>query len=104
MKENTNFRVEKWYKKNIFPLLPIINTRPADDHNTKSFSFKWLFFHIWTRDSFDFELAIVADPCHWGFGITMLLPYLRFVATIPVPESISIKIQKYLWRRPKILK
>jgi hypothetical protein len=46
-------------------------------------SFHWLFFRIWTRDSFDFELALVFDPSHWGIGITALLPYLRFVCTIP---------------------
>lgn len=94
---------EKWYNKNIFPLIPTLRTKKADIHNTSSFTFKWLFLTIWSRDSFDFELALTADT-HFGIGFTALLPYLRIILTIPISEKIAIKVQRKLWRKPEILK
>lgn len=90
-------RVQKWYNHNLFPLIPCIEVRKEDSRNTWNMSFRWLFFTIWTLDSFQFELAIVADT-HWGVGIIGVLPYLRWVCTVPCPEFITFFVQKNLNR------
>ena len=104
VKRNPNYKERKWYTNETFPLLPYITTRKSDKHNTSNFSFHWLFFKIWSRDSFDFELALVFDPSHWGIGITALLPYLRVVCTIPTHWKVDRVWSKWTSRKPKILK
>ena len=93
------YRKEKWYNKNLFPLIPVVETREADEHNTSSISFRWLIFTFWTLDSFQFEFSIVAS-LHWGVGFVGMLPYLRWVVAIPCPEWVGIKISKTLDRKP----
>lgn len=94
-----NFRKEKWYNMNIFPIIPLIEIRESNEHNTYSISFSWLIFRFWTLDSFQFEFSIVASE-HWGFGFVGLIPYLRWVVAIPCPEWLGIRISKALGRRP----
>lgn len=98
-----NRKPRKWYTNYTFPLLPVLTTMKADEHNTSGFSFHWLFFRVWTLDSFGFEVTLVADT-HWGVGITAILPYLRIAVCIPFPESFAIKVQRYLWRHPQAMK
>jgi hypothetical protein len=83
-----------------FPLLPVLDKRKGDKHNTPGFSFSWLFIKIWSLDAFQFELAFTIDT-HWGIGITALLPYLRVVICIPCPMKVQMWAQKHLWRHPK---
>jgi len=90
-------RKEKWYNKNIFPLVPVLEVKKADEHNTSGFTFRWLFITLWTLDSVQFEFAIVVDT-HWGLGIVGILPYLRWVIAIPCPESLSIWIDRHTSR------
>ena len=104
IKRNPEWRERKWYQNQTFPLLPYVTTRKPDTHNTWSFSFEWLFFKIWSRDSFDFELAIVFDPGHWGIGVTALLPYLRLVCCIPTHWKVSRVWSKWTSRKSEILK
>lgn len=78
------YRKEKWYNNHVFPLIPIIIVKKKDKYNTSGFSFKWLFFNLWSLDSFAFELSFVCTS-HWGIGIIGILPYLRWVVTIPLP-------------------
>ena len=94
-----SYRKEKWYNRNVFPLVPVITIGKADKHNTSSFSFRWLFFTIWTLDSFGFELAIVADT-YWGVGLKGILPYIRWVVAIPCPERLGFFIDRKLDRIP----
>ena len=91
---------KKWYRRQIFPLVPIIETREADEYNTYRFSFKWLFITIWSLDSFEFEITAVVDD-HWGIGFIGILPYIRWVFTIPCPVKLGMWMQKNLWRKPK---
>lgn len=93
-------RKQKWYNANIFPLIPVLETRKADSHNTSSFTFRWLFFTFWSRDSFDFEIALTIST-HWGIGVTFLLPYLRGVIAIPCPSKLGYFIDKKLSRNTK---
>lgn len=90
---------KKWYKRNIFPLVPIVECRKADQYNTSNFSFRWLFFTIWSRDSFDFELSIVLDT-HWGLGVIGMFPYLRWCVAIPCPPKFTYWKYKHLDRKP----
>ncbi len=94
-----NVRIQKWYNKNVFPLIPLITTRKADKHNTSNFSFRWLVFTFWSLDAFQIEVAFTMCT-HWGIGVTFLLPYLRGVIAIPCPEKLGIFIDKYLQRTP----
>lgn len=87
----------KWYNLPIFPIVPQLDVKEPDEHNTWRFTFKWLIFTLWSLDSFQFEIAIVADT-HWGIGIIGMVPYLRFVATIPCPEPVTIFFQKHIHR------
>lgn len=103
IESNDNRKPRKWYTNYTFPLVPVLTTKKTDEHNTSGFSFHWLFFRVWSLDAFDFELALVADT-HWGIGLTAKLPYLRIVACIPFPESLAIKVQRYLWRHPQSMK
>ena len=93
-------RKEKWYNKNVFPLVPVITVRESNEHNTSNFTFRWLFFTFWSLDAFQFELAFNIST-HWGIGITFLLPYLRGCIGIPCPERLGIFIDRKLHRRPK---
>jgi len=93
----SNIKQKKWYNKDIFPLIPNIETRKSDEHNTSGFTFKWLFFTIWTIDSPSFEVAIVADT-HWGIGFIGLLPFVRWVIAIPCPEKLGMWISRNLSR------
>jgi len=93
------FRKEKWYNMNIFPLIPVVQSKKADEHNTTGFSFRWLFFTFWSLDCFAFELSFVFDT-HWGIGFIGILPYLRWVICIPCPEKISIIVSRKLNRKP----
>lgn len=94
---------DKWYNHNKFSLIPVLHLIKADLHSTSRFNFRWLFLEMWSRDSFDFELAFVIST-HWGIGITMLLPYLRIKFTVPCTEKIDMFVSKYLDRKPLILK
>lgn len=90
-------REQKWYNRNIFPLVPVLEIRKADEHNTSNFTFRWMFLTLWTLDVPSIEVAVVADT-HWGFGVIGILPYLRWVFTIPCPEKVSMRIHKNLSR------
>jgi hypothetical protein len=94
-------RKEKWYNRNIFPLIPVVDFRKADDHNTSSFTFRWLFFTFWSLDAFQFELSFNIST-HWGVGFTFLLPYLRGVIAIPCPERLGYWIDRNLDRHCRL--
>ncbi|MCG8838598.1 hypothetical protein G1K37_09545 [Tenacibaculum dicentrarchi] len=94
------YRAQKWYNSNIFPLIPVLSLKKANEHNTGGFTFRWLFITLWTLDSVQFEFAITADN-HWGLGFKGLLPYLRWVVAIPCPEKLGIWIDKHFSRRIK---
>lgn len=96
-------RKEKWYNKNIFPLVPIITLRKEDEHNTKNFTFRWLIFTFWSLDAFQFELSFNIDT-RWGIGFTFLLPYLRGVIAIPCPEKLSFWVDRNLSRKVRAQK
>lgn len=91
----------KWYNNHKFPLIASIITTRGDEQNTSNFSFHWLLLQVWSMDSFAFEFAVVFDPTHWGVGITIILPYLRIVFTIPPNQKIMTWWMKTLWRRVK---
>lgn len=95
-------RVQKWYNRSIFPLLPYISSRKADEYNTSQFCIRWLMFTVWILDSFEFEISIVANT-HWGIGMIGMLPYLRWVVAIPCPEKLGIWIYKYTSRKVKFI-
>ncbi len=95
-----NRKKRYWYNGYVFPLIPVLETRPANDYNTSWFCFQWMIFKIWSRDSVGIEFAFVLDS-HWGIGVTMLLPYLRVIICIPCPYRLMLWSQKNLWRRPK---
>ena len=86
-----------WYNHNVFPLVPILEIKKANEHNTSGFSFRWLFFTFWTLDSIEFELTFTISK-HWGFGVIGMLPYLRWCITIPCPEWVGIKIDSIFSR------
>jgi hypothetical protein len=88
-----NYRKQKWYNHKVFPLIPVITTKKANEYNSSSFCFRWLFFTVWSLDTIQFEFAFVANT-HWGIGFIGLLPYLRWVVTIPCPESLGIWFDK----------
>jgi len=98
-KASGRIRKEKWYNKNVFPLVPILEVKKANKHNTSGFTFRWLIFKFWTLDSFEFEFSIVATG-HWGIGFIGVLPYLRWVVAVPCPEWLAIKLSKLLDRKP----
>lgn len=98
--ESGKIRKEKWYNSYIFPLIPLLTIKKADKYNTEGFTFKWLFITLWTLDNVQFEVAIVLDT-HWGIGFIGLLPYLRWVISIPCPPNIGIWFDKLTSRKPK---
>jgi hypothetical protein len=93
-----HYRKQKWYNKNVFPLIPVIDIKKSNEHNTSGFSFRWLIFTFWSLDSFAFEVAFVSTT-HWGIGFNGIFPYLRWVIAIPCPEKLGIWIDRKLGRR-----
>jgi hypothetical protein len=102
MKEQANqsehYKPRKWYNSHIFPLIPTLRITKKTEHNTSGFTFKWLFITLWTLDSFEFEFAIVATT-HWGIGFVGILPRLRWVLSIPCPQSLDRWIYRNLNRK-----
>lgn len=90
-------RKEKWYNKNIFPLVPVLEIKSRDGEQKKGFVFRWMFLTVWDLDFPSFEVSVVADT-HWGLGIIGILPYLRWVFTIPCPEKVSTWVYRNLNR------
>lgn len=95
-----NYKIRKWYNSYCFPLIPQFSIKDSDKYNTSGFTFQWLIFKFWSLDSFQFELALVAST-HWGIGFNGMLPYLRWVISIPCPEKLGIWIDKKLGRHPE---
>jgi len=93
----------RWYNNRTFPLVPMLEIKKANKHNTSGFTFKWLFFTVWTLDNLSFELAIVADT-HWGVGLVGLLLYLRWVIAIPCPYKLDVWISRNFSRNRNINK
>ncbi len=91
------YRKEKWYNRNIFPLVPVVNIRKEDKYNTSGFTFRWLIFTFWSLDQFTFEVSFNIST-HWGIGVSGILPYLRWVIAIPCPERFGIWIDRKLSR------
>ena len=87
-----------WYRREAFPLVPILSLKKADEYNTSGFVFTWMGLQLWTLDSVEFELSIVMNE-HWGVGFMGILPYLRWVLTIPMPTIMSLWIKRHLYRR-----
>ncbi|HAH55793.1 MAG TPA: hypothetical protein DCM02_11085 [Flavobacterium sp.] len=96
-----HYRVQKWYNKQIFPLIPVIDIKKENENNTSGFSFRWLFFTFWSLDSFQFELSFNIDT-HWGIGFTFLLPYLRGVIAIPCPEKLGFWFDRTFSRKVRL--
>jgi hypothetical protein len=91
----------KWYNRERFPLIPVIKRRKRDEHNASSFSFKWLFFTLWTLSHPCIEISIVLSS-HWGIGIIGVLPYLRWAVCIPIPLSVGLAVDRFLSRDPRL--
>lgn len=95
-------RKQKWYNSNIFPLIPVLEIRKANEHNSSGFTLRWLFLTVWSLDNIYFEVSFVIST-HWGIGFIGLLPYLRWVISIPVPEKVGYWINKktsrFYWKK-----
>lgn len=91
-------RRRKWYNNYDFSLVPILEIKEENEHNTAGFRFYWLFIKLWTLDTFSFELALNFSE-HWGLGITAIIPYLRIVLCIPSPNFMR-KFWEFLHRNP----
>lgn len=93
----------KWYNSYKFPIVPQLRTKPGDFHNTPGFTFEWLILKIWSLDSPGFEIALNCDT-HFGIGVTAILPYLRVVLCVPLPQKFSEWSMNNLWRKPPVCK
>lgn len=96
-----HIKPRKWYTSERFPLIPVLKTKKATEHNTSWFSFSWLFINLWSLDSPEVEISFVMS-WHWGIGFTAILPYLRLTMCIPCPMKLTVWIQRNLWRKPKL--
>ena len=56
-------------------LLPKFGFRPADTNNASQIWFSWMFFHVWSMDSFCFGADLDVSFSRVGFGV--IFPYLR---------------------------
>jgi hypothetical protein len=90
-------RPYKWYHNRKFPLLPLLEVREGDEHNTSSFTFRWLFITMWSLDSVSFEVTVTIST-HWGVGLIGILPYLRWAAAVPFPDKVELWVYKYTHR------
>lgn len=90
----------KWYNRGKFQILPRLVIIKESDYANGGFAFDWLFLRLWSLDSFSFEVAAVCD-CHWGLGLTAIIPRLRIVFAIPCPEKLAAWSQRRLWRKQK---
>ena len=93
-------RNQKWYNKNIFPLVPILEIKKRDKFNTSGFTFRWLFITICSLDSLEFEFSITADA-NWGLGFTAIFFYMKWDVAMPCPEKFSDLWYKLTARRVK---
>lgn len=77
----------------------ILRVRHGDKHNTTNFTFDIGIVKVWSMDSFQFEITAVANT-HWGIGFVGLLPYLRWVVALPIPQNLGIKFDELTRRKP----
>jgi hypothetical protein len=80
-----------------FRLLPHLEKRPGDRHNTPGFYFSWLMLEVWTLDAPVLGLEALID--HDGIRLQGFLTYLRFfIWIVAFPERVS----GWFWRRPPV--
>lgn len=88
---NTSRRYHWWNHYN-FPLVPLLERRPADEWHAGSFHFTWLGLRVWSLSQLTIEASISLDE--GGLRLACILPYLRVVLLlIPFPRKIMWFIQ-----------
>jgi len=94
----SSYQYGAWWRWHRFPLLPQLHIRYGDDYNSHSFSFDWLFFHVWDAMSPDIGINIqLDDQC---FKIQAHLPYLHLLFKVPLfPSRWSQKTWRIRSRR-----
>ena len=84
---------DPWWRCHNFPLVPMFETKAADEYNTRNFTFSWLWFRAWSLDHLALEFAIELEST--GLNIKIILPYLRIVIrVIPLPWDIMYKLRR----------
>lgn len=63
------------------PLVPRFKYRRGDEWNANNWSLHWLFFHIWTLESFSLSVDAAIEP-HDGIYIGTCFTYLRIIIGI----------------------
>ena len=90
--------IQPWWRNRRFPLVPIWETRDADEYNTFHWSLNWLFISYWSLDAFAFEVSLSVSPGFiQGISVGVILPYTRLVFYLPVP----LRCFEFLHRHPR---
>ena len=87
----------RWYNWPRFPLVPQLETRQEDRHNTWRFHFHWLFFRAWTSDAPMFGASFEIET--YGANVRMNLPYLWVGLFLPFPMRLEMWSHRNLWRK-----
>ena len=95
-------RNQKWYNKNIFPLVPLLSTTEENGYRTSKFKFRWLFITIWSIDYLGFKLSVTFD-FNYRFGLKGSCFYLMWSLLIPFPKKLNLWWDKLTTRRSKVL-
>lgn len=95
----TNKKTERWYNNYVFPLVPVVIVRKADEDTILMLSFKWMAIKLETMGAFMFEARFMLNA-HNGLGADIFVPYLRFHFMIPCPTKVYNWICKNLYRKP----
>lgn len=91
--EYTDSTKRRWYRRIRFPLIPVYDTRPADEWNASAFSFSWLNLRIWSLNSFAFAAEFHAEEI--GLFLRFQLPYLNiYVWLLPLPERFAHRLSR----------
>lgn len=81
----------------------ILVTRKGDKYNTGGFTLDLGLIKLWSLDNCAFEAGIVCDT-HWGIGATGILPYLRWIVCIPLPNRFKFWWDDVTRRKSKEMK
>lgn len=96
-------RNQKWYNKNIFPLVPLLWITKENGYKTSKFRFRWLFISISSIDYLGFRLSVTFD-FNTCFGLHGMFFYLSWGLLIPFPEKFTDLWYKLTARRVRYRK
>ena len=89
---------DPWWQYPAFPLIPQFEYREGNERSSNNWSLSWLWFRVWTIDSFGVELSVELEST--GLNVKGIFGWLRVVIrVIPLPDGWDIWLRRKYAKR-----